>query len=113
MSTAQAEETQDRLSFGLDRGHPTAWGARAILHYQKSVDLLWDRQGNRGPRFDELAQKLNAGPLEAALKVGRDLHPEKEVPDKELYRGGGVVVIGNTNASHGYIYLGAWLEDDE
>lgn len=108
-----AEEPQKKLMFGLDRGHPTAWGARAILRYREYVDLVWDRQSNRGPRFKELAEKLNAGPLREALNKGKDLHPREETGDVELYRGDGVVIIGNTNASCGYLYMGAWLEDEE
>jgi len=104
---------QKRLTFGLDRGHPTAWGARGILRYQTTVELLWDRQGNRGPRFKELAEKLNDGPLKAALEAGKDLHPHEDTGDVELYRGDGVVIIGNPNASCGYLYMGAWLEDEE
>jgi hypothetical protein len=108
-----AEEPKKTLNFGLDRGHTTAWGARAILKYRTNVDLLWDRQSCRGPRIKELGDILNSGPLREACNKGKDLHPREETGDVELFRGKGIVILGNTMASCGYLYMGAYFEDEE
>jgi hypothetical protein len=105
-----AEEPKKTLNFGLDRGHTTAWGARAILKYRTNVDLLWDRQSCRGPRIKELGDILNSGPLREACNKGKDLHPREETGDVELFRGKGIVILGNTMASCGYLYMGAYLQ---
>ena len=116
----------------------TAWGARGIIEknyaydswlgaskaerkrmekgegrpYPQQVSLLWDRQSLDGPeeKRKALADKLNAGPLESALReAARLLYDYKMTSDKEgtfvLYEDTAVIIKGDTNGSYGYLYL--------
>jgi hypothetical protein len=100
-------------------GVETAWGARAIDD-GKSFGLLPDRQSMKGPgdRREALTAKLNGGVLKACqIEFARlkncaeiDRGERKEVV---LYAQGGVKVVGNTNASHGYFYVCAYTTNKE
>jgi len=74
---------------GLPLGATAAWGARAILRHG-SADLLHDRQ---------IKRLSNSG-----------LMRSEEANEFVLYEDGDVAIVGNTNASHGYLYLVAFLK---
>lgn len=112
-------ETQTRLRFGYNPGLPegcdTAWGARAITT-QRCMDFLWDRQGRFGPRIAELVAALNGGLLKKAQDRYRYLVSEGVIDpaiptEVTLLDEGGVRMLGNTNGSHGYIYVCAFFTD--
>ena len=110
-----------------EAGAAVAWGARAILERNGSFGLLWDRQswvdlsGEQYTRFtgdthviQEVSNHLNSGPLREANKVCAEMVKEGRIKEDEpneviLYDKHGTKVIGNTNASFGYLYLAAWV----
>jgi hypothetical protein len=105
-----------RLPWGASRSVPegvtTAWGARFIF----PDDLLFDRQGFAGPDTEPLMQWLNGGALQDARNMARELargvgtlRPDEDrtVTLHEDERG---IIVGNPQASHGYLYVAAWLK---
>jgi len=102
--------------FGLwahcPKGAEVAWGARAILH-QAKIDLVWDRQswrGDNGPGKVAFVKVLETAIEEARREAQRLYYATGELcPDQAqllvLYDGPGVKILGNTNASYGYLYL--------
>ena len=94
-----------------------AWGARAIyrerIYVDSEFDLVWDRQGAAGDPAERsiLVGKLNDGLLEDAQSaVGKAGMRDDEQRQVELVRKDGVVIVGDTLASCGYLYLAAWME---
>lgn len=119
MSDDTKTASQEKPAYGLvaeiPDGVAAAWGARAILSYGK-VDVLPDRQqpvgeedarrrlgtlvnSNFGQVRDEVLRLCNRG-----LMIGN--REQKHV----LFENDEVIVVGNTNASYGYLYLAAWLK---
>jgi hypothetical protein len=101
-----------RLAFGCTKALPdgttTAWGARLIY----PNDLVHDRQDLKGPDADDLKAWLNGGPLRSALDAARshrDLDPTKDVT-VTLFEDEDGIIVGNPQASHGYLYVAAWLK---
>ena len=120
--------TQDKLQLGwgasayVPEGAPAAWGARLIY----PNDLVWDRQDMQGEPSHRAA-------LSAWLN-GTDTHAEigalRLALDKatELDLLGGIRgsmntmvvlhddtagrIVGNPNASYGYLYVAGWLRGD-
>ena len=96
----------------------TGWGGRAIDGGVNGFSLLWDRQsakGDMGIRKD-IADKLNGGAMKAAMDVWAHLYKEGEVSQSEfeevtLYEDPTFIVRGNSNASHGYVYVAAWFKE--
>lgn len=104
------------LAFGL-RHHPedltAVWGARLIW----PNDLVHDRQDLIS--IDDEAKAalvawLNGGALKAALTAAAeqarayDLRPTED-RETTLYEDESGVVKANPQASHGYLYVAAWL----
>lgn len=97
--------------------HRAYWGARAIWKGGRTWDVLHDRQGVKATdkaALDRLCALLNGGILKAAEARLGALGNTWEVSPSEarevvLHEDARVRVIGNTNASHGYIYLTAIL----
>lgn len=101
---------------GIRDGVKTAWGARAIINQlDGSVDLLPDRQSAFGTdeAITALLAKLNGGINTAWIKrVGellgtREMHT-RVAQEFTLYADEEVTVLGNTNASAGYLYVVAY-----
>jgi hypothetical protein len=112
------------LSFGLGHAVPeavqSAWGARLIF----PDDLLPDRQDlvvaddaekaallawlNPGPVAG--IAKMKAKAREAADRYKLARHERKDVV---LFKDDVGVIVGNPNASHGYLYVAAWLHNGE
>lgn len=97
-----------------------AWGARMIVHQDGSVDVLWDRVGDdNGPRSEELCHMIDARfPIRPDLAgVLASLLSSYEMSTREgedfvLYLDDRMVVHANTNGSHGYCYVTAWLYEE-
>lgn len=91
------------------------WGARAIVEGE-SFSLVHNRQGCKGD-FDALAAVLNGNVLKlvhervAALRKSGEIRND-EATEHVLYDDDVVKVVGNTNASYGYLYLVAFLKED-
>jgi hypothetical protein len=112
------------LSFGLGHAVPeavkSAWGARLIF----PDDLLPDRQDLVVADDAEKAALLgwlNPGPVagiakmkEAARKAKNEWKLQSsDRKDVILFKDDVGVIVGNPNASHGYLYVAAWLHNGE
>lgn len=108
------------MGFGYWKAYPetpkAGWGARAILK-NGTIDIPYDRQSTKGeqPARRELGRLLNGGILKKVEKKIADLHYEYKLRsdvDEEhiLFDSDKVRVVGNTNASYGYLYLLAYLK---
>jgi hypothetical protein len=111
------DTTARRLAFGYNRGIPetvkTAWGARVIA----PNDMPYDRQ-DLFAESDEAKQKLIAWLNGGALRTALDWLYENRYavrPDRDekiaIYEDETGVIVGNTNASRGYVYLAGWLKE--
>lgn len=108
--------------FGYWRGCPIncklAWGARTILNRDGNIDILYDRTDWNGinkhslEMKTELANRINLAMSEIRENVKQlvrsgemrgDTEWEFTLFDEEMLK-----VIGNTNGSHGYLYLVAF-----
>ena len=107
----------DNYFWGLPvpEGTPSAWGARAIFnHMQEYMDLLPDRQGVQGT--NQIVNVLNkGGVLKLAQAKFKELVQDGEITTREskrvvLYESKMVEVFGNSNASHGYFYVSAYIK---
>ena len=105
----------------LDPETPAAWGARFITD-GSHLDLLWDRQSTvwrDEDALNELVELLNGpgGVLDNIRSTYKTLHQRGVVRGDEanevlLTRLHRVKAVGNTNASHGYFYVAAWLKGE-
>lgn len=109
-----------RLSFGYGDGLVpelrAAWGARLIVNQSGMVDLLWDRQDTFGEDTNVKAW-LNGGALKECIENIRRLLIEGTLSGREerpfvLHSDRTGAIVGNTNASAGYLYIAAWMFDD-
>ena len=103
-------------------GSPAVWGARAIWPNRYGppnfpLDILHDRQSMRGEKADRdgLAYILNNGVLEAvqarmAAYVRSGLVRSDTRNEVVLFESNAVKVVGNSNASHGYFYVTAFVK---
>lgn len=107
------------LSFGYNAGLPedvkAAWGARLIVDQQGYIDFVHDRQDMFGDTADKDALKAF---LTEAFPVARERASDllksykMSTRDREefvLFEDDLGKVVGNTNASAGYLYVCAFL----
>lgn len=114
--------SKNDLEWGLKAEIPedaqAAWGARAIQQYDK-LDLLPDRQDsfavNESMKAGFWAAWGRAGMLgvirDAYSKLwqaGKFRHDQAETV--RIYEDNALVTVGNTNGSHGYVYLAVYLK---
>jgi hypothetical protein len=110
-----------KLAFGLGYAVPetavAAWGCRAIVKQTGDVDVLWDRQDLQGTDDGKAALKawINAGPFKAWQNVATALLRAHEMQTREskqfvLYEDAAGIIVGDTHASAGYLYVAAWLK---
>jgi hypothetical protein len=106
-----------KLGFGAAKHVPhevtCAWGARLIW----PDDLVYNRQDMIGSDDDRkaLAEWLNGGALKYALTEARRMADAHEVAtgDDQMFtlldcsHG---TIVGNPQASYGYLYVAAWLK---
>ena len=107
-----------QLDFGYTAGVPAdyrgaVWGARLIY----PADLVWDRQdndytgdGDREAALKQLHEWLNRGALNAALKACHRFRSDEQ-RHAVLHEDERGIIVGNPNASYGYVYVAAWLKD--
>jgi hypothetical protein len=104
------------LGWGLNAAVPdtaaAAWGARLIF----PDDLLHDRQDitGEGEERTALVTWLNGGALRSALTEARRLADGYELTGSEerqvtLLDDEHGTIVANPRASHGYLYVAAWL----
>lgn len=99
----------------LPEGVTAAWGARVIITQLGEVDLLHDRQSVIGDdtAVAALLRRLNEGINDTWIHrvkdmlTGYEMHTRK-AQEFTLYADDEVTVIGNTNASAGYLYVAAF-----
>jgi len=105
-----------RLEWGYQAGIPdvetTAWGCRAILT-DRGVDIVYGSSHGTPEAVQGLREVLDAGLLRDAItEVRRLLRTYRmrgdEAEEFVLGQVGNVIVLGNTNASHGYLYMTAF-----
>lgn len=108
------------------------WGARMIARGYEPVDMLSDRQDADGPEIDALLSRLNAGLIRQAkahidelrTSVWYDTEGEGHYIGRDIMRGDqdeafvlhdedGLIVVANTQASYGYVYVVAFLTPKE
>jgi len=98
------------LSSLVPEDAPAAWGARAILQ-NGFVDLIPDRQGMGFS--DDLAKHSLAVWLgtQGLAWLGR-IAKQMRGDESKLYEHDdeGFHIRANTNASHGYVYIAAWVD---
>lgn len=115
-----------KLGYGLSNAVPdtatAAWGARLIINMDGGVDFVYDRTDMVGvdPAAERafrnvLKEKLSYGVLRDAI---RDLILTREIDTRVerevvILDENGIKVVGNTNASHGYLYIAAWETADD
>jgi hypothetical protein len=112
--------TTRRLDWGLNahpEDSPGCWGARAILQSGSNpIDIVGNRQDADGPLFGVLASLLNdAGGLKVAQARVRELQNTWQMSSSEsklftLVDNDMMTMVANTNGSHGYLYISAWLK---
>jgi hypothetical protein len=122
------------LDFGYNQGLPegvtAAFGARLIAKQDGYLDFLHDRTGTFGSEeekadlFEWINRKgataghplqASKAPFNAARDRASELLKGYEMRTREaghfvLYEDGEGVVVGNTNASAGYLYMAAFLK---
>jgi hypothetical protein len=113
--------TYGSFSFGyspaVTGGHDAYWGARTIWKGYGPMDIVHDRQSvlaTDKATADRLVAHLNGGALKKANKTLDTLANRWEVSPGEanevvLYEDASIRLVGNTNASHGYLYVTAIL----
>jgi len=97
---------------------PGVWGARAILNVgaDNPIDLLPDRQSSGGDLFPVLMKLLNeAGGMKIAQArvyalLNNYIMSPREGQQFTLVDNDLMTMVANTNGSHGYLYLSAWLK---
>jgi hypothetical protein len=118
--------TSLRLAYGLNTdtipAHARAiWGARLIWPNDLVHDRTsWDMQPDAEPDRQALQNWLNEGALRWTLERLANIggHYEgglqaSEVREIVLYDDDRGVIVANPNASHGYLYVAAWLKPKE
>lgn len=110
-------ESELRLAFGYNKGIPAdaqaVWGARLIW----PDDLVWDRQdlvtkdeASKEVLIDWL-NKIGISKMRENLRMPYTLglHPIQDI-EAVIYEDEIGKIIGNSNASAGYIYVVGWLK---
>lgn len=97
------------------------WGARAIATDGESFDLVpgrasWYTEDVKARTA--LVNYLNNGVLDAAREKFAELKREhwdihRTAKEYVLFEDDAVKVVGNTNASHGYLYLAAFIKPSD
>lgn len=100
--------TDNNWGIAPPEGVTVAFGARAILR-NGQVDLLPDRMGFRGepgPEREALRTFLQTTGDKVIRRLGACADPGLRERLVEIHDG--FMVAVNTNASHGYLYIGVW-----
>lgn len=120
LSGGDVEKLRPHLRFGYNRGLPddvtAAWGCRAIIHQDGYTDFVPDRADSFGDdkAWGELQNAINAIGRDWLLVTASQLLKTGEMSTREdaeyeLFNDGHLVIKGNPQASHGYLYVCAYL----
>lgn len=109
--------TNEKPPWGYQAAVPettmASWGARLIIS-GGYADLLQDRQGcaGYGPAITDLLAHINrVKPLNNLNVMLKERTVQSDVAEEvTVYEDETVKVMGNSNASHGYFYIAAWLK---
>jgi hypothetical protein len=105
-----------KLGWGYQAGIPdvetTAWGCRAILN-DRGLDIVYGDTHGTPEAIERLRATLAAGLLRDISEEVRRLLRTYQMRGDEaeefiLGQAENVIVLGNTNASHGYLYMTAF-----
>lgn len=105
------------LAFGLNKEVPatvtTAWGARWIF----PNDQLYDRQdfvNPKSPAGQKLMDWLDGGAIKKAMATAAKLPKTFQRDDLTvtLFEDTTAIIKGNPQASHGYLYVCAYLKEE-
>jgi len=111
----------ESLEWGLADAVPydavAAWGARAIAARGDTMSIVWDRQGAVGNKSDRrrLLFELNGLALERAREQYTEHRLRGRLQNSKAGRvtlvtgSHGFQLVADTRASHGYVYLAAWM----
>ena len=94
-----------------------SWGARAIYAVPASIDIVPDRQGLRAGEEKEneneaLIDWINKKGLPGLKKILRGEHLSREERRIVEFKSDGYVLKASPQGSYGYLYLGAWKEEE-
>lgn len=117
--------TEVRPMFGAHALQPeglrAVYGGRWIVQQDGYTDIVWDRQDVAGTGTEALIEWLNEPRGKGALHKARE-HASRLLKDYVmqtserhpfvLYQDDEGVIVANTNASYGYLYVTGWLFDD-
>lgn len=117
------EPRREYLGFGYNQGLPeqatVAWGCRAIVTQTGSVDIVHDRQSMIGSPEDKERlrahlSKIGMAPWKnhASMLLSTYAMKTREAGEFVLFDDGTVRVVGNTNASGGYLYVAAFFTEE-
>ena len=97
----------------VDPEAPAKWTARAIWSKGQSFDILPDRQTIVGEDEErrELAQWLNTKGIRTLNDGFIENHFDGRTDDVIAFVDHKFTIIGTPNASHGYAYIGAWMNE--
>jgi len=116
MSKTYTRDLRVRWGLPAPMDARASWDARAIARWG-TLDIPWNRQQTTGDDalVEELLSMLNGGILAKVRQEYRELadlgEVESDVANRvPLYEDSEIKVMGDTNASHGYFYLVAWLK---
>lgn len=116
MGLAPLVDPRSRLEVGYRWGIPfgveVAWGSRAILN-DRGADMVYKHSIGSQDEIDTLIERLNSGMVpEMQNQIRLLLRHGKLRGDEDrghlLAEKDGVVILGNTQGSHGYLYLVAF-----
>lgn len=94
------------FGYPMNQPHVTYWGARAILKNQ-NIDLLHDRQTYQGDENQPFVEWINNRALPWLRTRVKELYLEGDDPQVITLSEFKYELRASTNASHGYLYIGA------
>lgn len=112
--TQTEQSTKPMFTFGLAIENTLAWyGARAIFR-QNYIDIVWDRQS--GTKLTEehgksLLDWLNNIGMPTLRLAVRNIYLPENKADMAYLEDGEFILVASTNASYGYLYIGAAMKD--
>lgn len=108
--------TLEHKGYGfVDKDAKTCWSARAIWQNTgHKFDILYDRQTCSGDDAErkELVEWLNKTGLELLRAGFFQNNFRTKTDDYVLVTDGKFSIIGSPNASYGYVYIGAWVNEE-
>lgn len=91
-----------------------SWSVRVIFKNKKFGGIAALRQNMEGEKTarHELAVWINAKGLKGLQKEIDETFIDHASDKDVIYRDGDFVIMGNPRASYGYLYIDAWMDDE-